>query len=336
MPRVSVIVPAYNGARTILETIRSVQAQTFRDFELIVVNDGSTDGTLEVLAGVADPRLHVFSYENGGLATARNRGMARAAGELLAFVDADDCWTADKLEAQVSALDARPGAGAAYSWTRFVDENGRELRRQKPVHFEGDVYRELLVQNFLCSGSNILVRREVVDRVGGFDPGALQMEDWEFFVRAAGAFPFALVPRYQIIYRYWTQSLSWAMASNQERWEASGRRTIDRVFEAAPPECQPLKRRRLAAFHFRLGQRCLAVAPDAAAVARAGRSLRQAVREHPRLLLDGEHRRVLLKWALMRLLPARLWPALTLSRIGFPGARRPSAEQPRRTRGAPG
>ena len=335
MPRVSVVIPAYNAAPTILETIRSVRAQTYRDFELIVIDDGSTDATLDVLAAVGEPRLAVFSYDNGGLATARNRGTARATGELVSFVDADDLWTPDKLEAQVAALDARPEAGAAYSWTRFVDETGRHLRWQEPVRFEGDVYRPLLVQNFLCSGSNILLRRRAMDAAGLFDPSALQMEDWEYFVRVAARFPFALVPRYQILYRYWTRSLSWAMASNQELWERSGRQTIERVFAAAPPDCQPLKPRRLAAFYFRLGQRGLAVASDTAAVRRAGRSLRFAVRSDPRLLKDGEHRRVLARWALMRLLPRALWPALSLKWLGRAG-RRPSAGPEHRTRRAPG
>ncbi len=335
MSRVSVVIPAYNAAATILQTVRSVQAQSFRDFELIVIDDGSTDATLDVLATLAEPRMAVFSYDNGGLATARNRGIARATGELVSFVDADDLWTPDKLESQVAALDARPAAGAAYSWTRFVDETGRHLRWQEPVRFEGDVYRPLLVQNFLCSGSNIMLRRRAMREIGEFDPSALQMEDWEYFVRVAARFPFALVPRYQILYRYWSRSLSWAMASNQERWEESGRRTIERVFASAPPDCQPLKRRRLAAFYFRLGQRGLAVAGDSAAVRRAGRSLRFAVRADPRLLRDGEHRRVLAKWVLMCLLPRALWPALSLRWLGR-GARRPSGEPERRIRRAPG
>jgi cellulose synthase/poly-beta-1,6-N-acetylglucosamine synthase-like glycosyltransferase len=336
MPRVSVIVPAYNGARTILETLRSVQAQTFSDYELIVVDDGSTDDTLELLAGLGEPRLRVFSYDNGGLAIARNRGIERATAPLVAFVDADDLWTPDKLEAQLAALEARPGAGAAYSWTRYIDETGRELRPQTPVYFQGDVYRALLVRNFLCSGSNILIRREVVEQVGGFDPTALQMEDWEFFVRVAARWHFALVPRYQILYRYWSQSLSWSMASNQDLWEQSGRRTIERVFAAAPAPWQPLKRRRLARFHFRLGHRCLVMARDAAGVRRAGQSLWRAVSQDPRLLLDREHLRVLAKWALMRGLPARVWPALTLRWLSFRGGRRPSRGPERRTRGVPG
>ena len=335
-PAVSVLMSVHNGAPWVREAVTSVLTQTLADLELIVIDDGSTDDTVAVLGSVSDPRLRVFSYDNGGLATARTRGTARASGALLSFVDADDQWTPDKLEAQIAALEARPGAGAAYSWTRFVDAAGRDLRLQEPVRFEGDVYRPLLVQNFLCSGSNILLRREAMDAVGTFDPAALQMEDWEYFVRVAARFPFALVPRYQILYRYWPSSLSWARADRQEAWEASGRRTIDRVFAAAPPDCQPLKRRRLGTFYFRLGQRSLAVARDAAAVRRAGRSLLRAVRLDPRLLRDREHRRVLAKWALMRVLPARWWPALSLRWGGRGGEPRPSGAPGSRTRRAPG
>src|SRR5690242_20728341 len=99
-PQISVIIPVYNGERTILETIASVQQQTFSDFELIVINDGSTDRTLELLNSVEDPRLKILSYSNGGLPVARNRGISHATGEFITFIDADDLWTSDKLEAQ--------------------------------------------------------------------------------------------------------------------------------------------------------------------------------------------------------------------------------------------
>jgi glycosyltransferase involved in cell wall biosynthesis len=121
MQTISVVVPAYNAERTILETIASVQQQTFSDFELIVINDGSTDGTLEQLNTVKDPRLKVFSYENGGISVARNRGIAQATGEFIAFLDADDLWTPDKLELQLAALQQHPEVGVAYSWTCFMD-----------------------------------------------------------------------------------------------------------------------------------------------------------------------------------------------------------------------
>jgi len=121
MPVISVIIPAYNAEKTILETIQSLQKQTFTDFEIIVINDGSTDGTVELLNAIEDSRVKVFSYENGGLPVARNRGIDRATGEYITFVDADDLWTPDKLELQLTALRQHPEAGIAYSWTAFIN-----------------------------------------------------------------------------------------------------------------------------------------------------------------------------------------------------------------------
>ena len=108
MPKISVVVPAYNSQNTICETITSVLQQSFSDFELIVINDGSTDRTLELLSDVKDARLKVYSYPNGGLPAARNRGIIRATGEFLSFIDADDLWTSDKLELQLQALQENP------------------------------------------------------------------------------------------------------------------------------------------------------------------------------------------------------------------------------------
>jgi len=115
MPVISVVIPAYNAARTILDTIASAQQQTFADFELIVINDGSTDRTLELLQTVQDDRLQVFSYRNGGVAIARDHGIAKCRGDFITFLDADDMWTPDKLELQLVALRTHPEAGLAYS-----------------------------------------------------------------------------------------------------------------------------------------------------------------------------------------------------------------------------
>ena len=113
MSTISVIVPAYNAEKTVLETITSVLNQTFSDFELIVVNDGSTDRTLELLSTVKDHRLKIFSYPNGGVPVARNRGLSHATGDFIAFLDADDLWTPDKLELQLATLQQHPDAGTA-------------------------------------------------------------------------------------------------------------------------------------------------------------------------------------------------------------------------------
>ena len=302
MPRVSVIVPAYNAEQTIVETIRSVQSQTFSDFELIVIDDGSTDRTLERLETAGDSRLRIFSYENAGAPSARNRGIARATGEYLAFIDADDLWTPDKLHHQVAALQTRAAAGVAYSWTRFVDQNGRELSEQRPLFFEGDVYQKLLMSNFTCSGSNVLVRRQAIDAAGGFDVSLKVSQDWEFCVRLAARWPFVVVSRHQILYRQWPGSM-WSKSAPRDVWEEHGIRTIERVFESVPANLQPLKKRRLANFYLHLAHRGLLSAADGAAVRHSGRNLWQALRLNPRLVCEPGGQRVLVRWLLMRVLP---------------------------------
>jgi glycosyltransferase involved in cell wall biosynthesis len=188
MPSISVIIPTYNADRTILETIESVQNQTFTDFEIIVINDGSTDRTLEVLQSVSDDRLKIFTYENSGASTARNRGIACAAGDYLTFIDADDLWAPDKLELQLAALREPPEAGVAYSWTIFMQEEkdgSRSLHAGEPVLHQGDVHAELLICNFIASGSNILMRKQVIDQVGLFDTNLARTEDWDYYLRLA-------------------------------------------------------------------------------------------------------------------------------------------------------
>src|SRR4028119_270042 len=133
MPTISVIVSAYNAEQTILETITSVLNQTFSNFELLVINDGSTDRTLELLSTVKDPRLKIFSYPNGGVSVARNRGITQASGEFIAVLDADDLWTVDKLELQLAALQEHPEAGLAYSWAYYMDEQAKSIQPSEPV-----------------------------------------------------------------------------------------------------------------------------------------------------------------------------------------------------------
>ncbi len=282
-----------------LGTVGSVLAQTWRDLELIVVDDGSTDRTVERLAAVADPRLRVFSQgQAAGVSAARNRGMAEAGGELLAFLDADDWWTPGKLIAQVRALDASPEAGVAYSWTRFVDARGRERYRQAPVAFEGYVYPDILVSNFTCSGSNILVRRRAAEASGGFDPTLLFAEDWEYCVRLAARSRFALVRQHDVLYRQAAGSRSAVLASDPGRWEREGLRIIEAVFATVPAGLQALKRRRVARFYLHMAHRMLDAAPRPRQAWPAGARLWRAIRHDPALALDPTTQRVLARWLL--------------------------------------
>lgn len=209
-PTISVIVPVYNGAATIASTLRSVFAQTWLDFELIVVDDGSIDDTVAVVDAFTggggslakqNRRLRLVSQTNQGQAIARNRGIAESRGEFVAFLDADDWWLPQKLEWQLAALRADPAAGLAYCWTELVDNAGQPTGNRVSSPFAGWAYAPLLVTDFVASGSNPLVRRSALEAVGGFNPARVPSEDWDLWLRLAQRYPLALVPEPLVLYR---------------------------------------------------------------------------------------------------------------------------------------
>lgn len=297
MPLVSVVVPAYNVSKTICDTLDSILKQTFSDFELIIINDGSTDNTLQVIEGVRDPRIQVFSYENGGLPEARNRGIARATGELITFIDADDLWTQDKLECQVTALQQNPEAGLAYSWTCFMDSEGKSFSQDLPCYIEGNVYAQLLVGNFITSGSNVMLRASAIESAGLFDRTLKSIEDWEYWLRVAAKWPFVVVPQYQILYR---QSAT-SMASKIDVMEKYSLMVINRAFANAPAELQGLKAHSLANTYQYLARICVTHTPDTEKLKTGWENLQKAIRLHPAILLDKKVQRLLGKWMLIRL-----------------------------------
>ncbi len=296
MPLVSVVVPAYNVSKTIRDTIDSILKQTFSDFELIIINDGSTDNTLQVIEGVRDPRVQVYSYENGGLPEARNRGIKRATGEFITFMDADDLWTPDKLESQVAALQKNPAAGLAYSWTCFMDSEGKSFSQDLPSYLEGNVYPQLLIGNFITSGSNVMLRASTVKSVGGFDPSLKSIEDWDYWLRVAAKWAFVVVPHYQILYR---QSAT-SMASKIDVMEKYSLMVINRAFANAPAELQGLKAHSLANTYQYLARICVTHTPDADKLKSGWENLQKAIRLHPAILLDKNVQRLLGKWMLLR------------------------------------
>lgn len=303
MPTISVLVPAYNAEHTIIETIASVQQQTFSDFELIVINDGSTDRTLELLSTVQDSRIQIFSYKNGGLSVARNRGISHATGEYIAFLDADDLWTPDKLELQLAALQQHPEAGVAYSWTSLMDEQGKSFIQTEPLFFEGNVYAQLLVKNFIASGSNPLVCRQAIESVGKFDPEISPCADWDFWLRLAAHCPFIVIPKYQVLYR---QS-SGSMSSKIEVMEKYNHIVIERAFQTAPLELQFLKNQSLATVYQHLAEKCLAHATNADELRQAGRKLQMLIRLYPQALLDKKAQS-LIKWFIKEWILMRSFP----------------------------
>lgn len=225
MPIISVIIPVYNAEKTIEKTINSVLSQSFENFEIIVINDGSTDRTLAILDKFSDSRIKVFSYKNSGAQKSRNRGIEKASGEYLAFLDSDDLWTPDKLKLQLSALKKHPEAAVAYSWTNWVDENGSFLRRGSYLTENGYIFRKLLLVDFIENGSNPLIRADAIAKVGEFDESLVGGQDWDMWLRLAALYQFIAVPYPQILYRQ--SPTSWS--ANVERQERGFRQVIEKT-----------------------------------------------------------------------------------------------------------
>lgn len=194
-PVVSVVVPTHNRAAHIGRALRGVFAQTYSDFEVIVVDDGSTDGTRDGLGAYADPRLRtVFLEGNRGPGAARNAGIARARGRYIALLDSDDEWFPGKLAAQIERFSRCSDAvGVIYTGCETMDEDGGIWTFTPSAR--GNIRRRLLRENLLHGGpSTCLLRRVVVDAVGPFDTSLPAIEDYEFWIRAAGAFEFDFIP----------------------------------------------------------------------------------------------------------------------------------------------
>jgi glycosyltransferase involved in cell wall biosynthesis len=199
MPRVSVIIPTRNRAYFLQQAIGSVLDQTFRDLEVIVVDDGSTDATPYVLQKWKD-RIRVVRQENSGVSRARNTGIRAARGRYLSFLDSDDLWLKDKLEVQVRFLDANPQYAVCYTDEVWVRRGRRVNPKKSHRKYSGWIYDRCLP---LCiiSPSSALMRRGVLDAVGLFDENLPVCEDYDLWLRVASRFPIFFLDRKLIIKR---------------------------------------------------------------------------------------------------------------------------------------
>jgi len=238
MPRVSVIIPAYNAERYLRETLDSVMAQTWRDFEAVVVDDGSTDGTREIVRSYGEP-VRLVEQANAGPSAARNRGVREARGELAAFVDADDVWLPEKLALQVPLFDAEGRVGLVYSRAEYMDEAGRPLPTQQNPKPEGDVYLRLLEGNCVPT-SSVVVRKACFEAAGGFAQDMVWAEDWHLWLRIARRHEFRVVDRVLVCHRSGGGSLS----AQHEKAYLGALDALDRaVHEADEPRVRAIARR---------------------------------------------------------------------------------------------
>jgi len=217
-PLVSVVVPMFNAALTVQRALASIQAQTYGNWEAIFVDDASTDGGTDLIAAARDRRCRVIRLEvNVGPAKARNLGISAAQGELVAFLDADDEWLPEKLARQVAPFAADPKLALVVADMRVRTVSGGEgssvYARQAPVS-GGEAWRTLLASSFVATSAAV-TRRDLLERLDGFDPGLVTGEDQDLFIRLALAGRVCALPETLAIYHWMPRSFSIGHARRQ-------------------------------------------------------------------------------------------------------------------------
>ena len=245
-PTVSVVIPAYNAARWIGETLDSILAQTFQDFAVIVVDDGSTDDTAAVVAGFGE-RVCCMHKSNGGQSSARNVGIRAARGEYIAFVDADDLWAKEKLRLQVDLL-KRTGLAWVYcDALAFDDESGKPLFKfgELVQQYDGDILKPLFLADFIPSPTPI-IQKSVFEHVGYFDEDrTLQnREDWDMWLKIAACYPIGLVSEPLANYR--VHSTSMTSSEDPQVFLQGHFAVIERAIAREPTRLAPLKNQAIA------------------------------------------------------------------------------------------
>ncbi len=237
MPKVSVIIPAYNAMNYLSETLDSVLKQTFTDFEVLIINDGSSDGIVEWFSGFREKRVQLISQANQRIAAARNTGISHAKGEYIAFLDADDLWESTKLEKQVRFLEEHSSVGIVHTWTRLIDPKSQPTGRILKSPAEGNAWQHLIQKNTIVTSSAMI--RSVCFHAGGLSQDLHYCEDTDLWIRLAASYTFGIVKEPLTSYRLHPGTLS----TNCPEVLQSFRILIERAFESVPTELLYLRNR---------------------------------------------------------------------------------------------
>jgi glycosyltransferase involved in cell wall biosynthesis len=235
--KVSIVLPAYNAMTYLPQAYQSALAQTFTDFEILIVNDGSSDNIEEWVAKITDSRVRYIPQKNQGAQGARNTGINNAKGEYVALLDADDLWEATKLEKQVCLLDENPEVGLVDTWIILIDREGNSKGWVHASTAEGQIWEEIIQEPTIICGSSPMIRRQCFEKVGVFDPSLRYAGDWDLWIRIASRYSFALVKEPLVRYRLHPQNTS----KNCRGMARDCRTVIDRAFASASPELMSLK-----------------------------------------------------------------------------------------------
>jgi len=203
MPKVSVIIPTHNRAQFLRLAVESVIGQTFQDFDIVVVDDGSKDNTEEVVRSFGDDRVKYIRHDaaRGGSA-ARNTGITNSSSKYVAFLDDDDEWMPEKLEIQVDLLEKSPlKLGAVYTGHLVVDSDGGGILREWIPKRRGYIYNDMFMKNWIGTASSLLVRRDCFDRAGLFDESLPSFQDYDLWIRISREFDFEYVDKPLVKYR---------------------------------------------------------------------------------------------------------------------------------------
>ena len=270
-PKASVIIPAYNSADYTVKTVESVLAQTYTDYELIVVDDGSTDHTREVLQEYLD-RIKYIYKDNGGACSARNVGIEMAEGEYVACLDCDDLWLPEKLDHSVAVLEADSALGFMYTSTYTIDADGKTLDEMRSPCNSRWAYKDLLYDNFVLAPT-VVIRKSALMHVGLFDERIFIPADWELWLRLAREFPIGYVDlplsKYRMASNY--------TLKNVEQFVQESNYVVEKHFRIAGELSTRDRARckgRLLFVHFQLYRK-------AGNLKEARRCLKQALRQNP-------------------------------------------------------
>jgi glycosyltransferase involved in cell wall biosynthesis len=251
-PRVSVIIPAYNSAAKVKGAIKSALAQTYKDFEIVVIDDGSTDETESVVRSFGD-RVLYFKQENQGAGAARNAGIKRSSGEFIAFLDSDDLWSPEKLDEQIPLLERDPELGLVYSdWAVVSEDKVVEESYLKTVpSASGYVFDQLVRWGFILT-SGVVVRRACLNDVGDFDNSLSIAQDYDLWLRICYRWKVALVNKPLVTKRSWDGSLSSNLAKTAVERIALYKKTLGTLTDM-PQHSRRLIERQLALNYWDVG-----------------------------------------------------------------------------------
>lgn len=252
MPKVSVVITAYNSLAYLPETTRGVFNQTFADFEVLIVDDGSSDETVQWAAQLVDPRVKLISQTNQGVSVARNTGIAHAQGEYIAFLDADDLWEPTKLEKQVCRLEENSAFGLVHTWLALMDEQSQLTGRVLACTAEGDLWQQIIEGNVVAC-SSAMVRRCCFETLGVFDTNLRVAEDWDMWIRIAAKYQFSVVKEPLVRYRQHPNSKS----KNYPVMLADFRTIIEKAFQSVPFELLYLRNRSYGRVNLCIAWKCL-------------------------------------------------------------------------------